>query len=55
MSQRPVEYLGLMEVEHPRYERIVLRPSAERVLKVIAQVFGMGVEDLRISRRGEEI
>jgi len=30
------------------------RPSAERVLKVIAQKYGKGVEDLRTSRRGEE-
>ncbi len=30
------------------------RPSAERVLKVIAQVYGKGVEDLWTGRRGKE-
>ncbi len=51
---RPVRVdLGLMGLEHPRYERITGRPSAERVLKVVAQVSGKGVEDLRTSRRGE--
>ncbi len=47
-------YLGLMGVEHPRYERITGGPSTKRVLlKVVAQVYGKGVEDLRTSRRGE--
>jgi len=49
-----MRYLGLMGFEHPRYERITIRPSAERVLKVVAQVYGKGVEELRTSRRGEE-
>ncbi len=40
--------------EHPRYERISVRPSAERVLKVVARVYGGRVEDLVRSRRGEE-
>ncbi len=45
--------LGPMGVEHPRYERITGRPLAKRVLEVVAQVYGKGVEDLRTSRRGE--
>jgi len=49
-----MRYLGPMGVEHPRYERITVRPSAERVLKVVAQVYGKGVDDLRTGRRGEE-
>jgi len=47
-------YLGPMGVEHPRYEPLTVRPSAERVLKVVAQVYGKGVEDLRTGRREEE-
>ncbi len=47
-------YLGLMGVEHPRHERITVRSSAERVLKVVAQVYGKGVDDLRTRRRGED-
>jgi len=48
-----MRYLGPMGVEHPRYERITVRPSAERVLKVGVQVYGKGVEGLRTGRRGE--
>ncbi len=49
-----MRYLGVMGVEHPRYERITVRPSAERVLKEVAQVYGKAVDDLRTGRRGEE-
>jgi len=38
-----------MGVEHPQYEPI----TGRRVLEVVAQVYGKGVEDLRTSRRGE--
>ncbi len=40
--------------EHPRYERVSVRPSAERVLKVVAQQYGKAVQDLKSSRRGKE-
>ncbi len=40
--------------EHPRYERVSVRPTAERVLKEVARVYGGTVEDLVKSRRGVE-
>jgi REP element-mobilizing transposase RayT len=38
--------------EHPRHERVAVRPSAEQVLQRVARVFGVAVETLRRSRRG---
>jgi len=46
-------YLGLMGDEHPRHERNRVRPPAERVVKVVAEEYGKGEEELRSSRRGE--
>ncbi len=40
--------------EHPRYERIKLRPPVERVLSLVARAYGTGVEDLLTGRRGRE-
>ena len=51
---RVMRGLGSIGGEHPRYERMSVRPSAERVLKLVAQVYGRRVEDLVRSRRGEE-
>ena len=41
-------------VEHPRYERVSVRPSAEWVLKVVARQYGKVAQDLKSSRRGKE-
>jgi len=46
-------YLGLMGDEHPRHERNRVRPPAERVMKVVAEEYGKGEEELRSSRREE--
>ena len=53
LNPDPID-LGVMGVEHPRYERINGRPSEERVLKESTQLYGKGVDDLRTNRRGEE-
>lgn len=46
--------LGRVTWEHPRYERVRLRPSVEKVLSLVAQAYGNGVEDLLKGCRGKE-
>jgi putative transposase len=46
--------LGRVTREHPRYERVSLRPTVDKVLNLVAQVYGTGVEDLLKGRRGRE-
>ncbi len=48
--------MGLRPIgaEHSRYERVSVRPKAERVLNEVAQVYRRTVEELVRSRRGEE-
>jgi chromosomal replication initiation ATPase DnaA len=41
-----------LDREHARHERAVLRPSVNRVLKVLAQSYHVKVDDLLKSRRG---
>lgn len=45
--------MGKVGLEHPRYERVWVRPKAERVLIEVARVYGKTVEDLVRSRRGK--
>lgn len=40
--------------DHPRHERVAVRPSIERVLGVVAGHYGVGAEDLVRGRRGRE-
>ncbi len=40
--------------EHPRHERRVVRPSAEKVLARVARTYGVKVSDVRRGRRGLE-
>lgn len=44
--------LSRIDREHPRYERMGLRPTAERVLKQVAKEYGVLAEDLLQGRRG---
>lgn len=44
--------LSRIDREHPRYERVELRPTAERVLKQVAEVYEGHVGDLLRGRRG---
>jgi chromosomal replication initiation ATPase DnaA len=41
-----------MDREHPRYERVRLRPSVERVLKEVAEAYGVHVQGLLEGQRG---
>jgi REP element-mobilizing transposase RayT len=51
---------GLMEKpirvdrEHPRYERVAVRPSIDQVLKALATRYGLKVEDLIKGKRGKD-
>jgi len=40
--------------EHPRHERAAVRPSVDKVLKTVAERYGMAVEDLMKGKRGKE-
>lgn len=46
--------LGRINREHPRYERIKVRPEVERVLTLVAKAYGAEVGDLLRGRRGSE-
>lgn len=46
--------LGRMSRENPRYERVGVRPSVERVLKGVAQLYRVKMEDILGGRRGRE-
>jgi REP element-mobilizing transposase RayT len=46
--------LSRMGREHPRYERVGLRPSVDVVLCFVAQEYGLPVETLVKGRRGKE-
>jgi len=40
--------------EHPRHERALVRPSVDKVLRVLAGVYGVKVEDLMKAKRGKD-
>ncbi|MBI2357475.1 MAG: transposase [Deltaproteobacteria bacterium] len=40
--------------EHPRYERVAVRPSADRVLKMLARMYGVEARDLMKGKRGKD-
>jgi putative transposase len=40
--------------EHPRYERVAVRPSIDQVLKALATRYGLEVEDLMKGKRGKD-
>lgn len=40
--------------EHPRHERVAVRPSVENVLRTLAKKYGVKVEDLMNGKRGKE-
>jgi REP element-mobilizing transposase RayT len=40
--------------EHPRYEKAAVRPSVERVLRVLAKTYGIRRDDLLKGRRGKD-
>jgi hypothetical protein len=40
--------------EYPRYERMLVRPSVDQVLQILAKTYGLKVDDLLIGRRGRD-
>src|SRR5262245_40210287 len=40
--------------EHPRYERVAVRPSIDQVLRALATRYGLEVEDLMKGKRGKD-
>lgn len=40
--------------EHPRHERAAVRPSVDKVLKILATMYGVEVQDLTKGKRGKE-
>jgi hypothetical protein len=43
-----------VDPEHPRYERVAVKPSIDQVLKALATRYGLKVEDLLKGRRGKD-
>ena len=52
--ERVIEKPLRMDQEHPRHERAVVRPSVDKVLKALAKVYGVKVENLLTAKRGKE-
>lgn len=40
--------------EHPRYEKAAVRPSVDRVLRILAKTYGIRPDDLLRGRRGKD-
>jgi putative transposase len=40
--------------EHPRHERAAVRPSVDKVLKTLAKIYGVKVQDLMKGKRGKD-
>lgn len=49
LMEKPVP----IDREHPRHERAVVRPSVDKVLKILARAYGVRVEELVKGRRGK--
>jgi len=52
--ERVMEKPLRMNREHPRHERAAMRPSVDKVLRVLAKRYGVGVEALLTAKRGKE-
>jgi len=52
--ERIVGKSARVDLEHPRYERVAVRPSVDRVLKILARMYGVEARDLMKGKRGED-
>ncbi|MGH9425329.1 MAG: helix-turn-helix domain-containing protein, partial [Terriglobia bacterium] len=52
--ERVIEKPLRVDREHPRHERLAVRPSVDKVLKALAKIYGVKVEDLLTAKRGKE-
>ena len=50
LLEKPVR----VEREHPRHERVAIRPSVDKVLTTLAQIYEVRVDDLLRGQRGKE-
>ena len=52
--ERVIEKPLRVDREHPRHERAAVRPSVDKVLRALAKIYGVRVEDLLTAKRGKE-
>jgi putative transposase len=52
--EKVMKLISKVSPEHPRYEKTYVRPSVERVLDVVAESYGVKVDDLLEGVRGRE-
>jgi REP element-mobilizing transposase RayT len=52
--ERLLETPVRVEREHPRHERVAIRPSVEKVLPTLVQLYDVRVEDLLRGKRGKD-
>jgi len=52
--ERLMEKAVRMDREHPRHERAVVRPSVDKVIKILAKAYGMKTEDIVKGKRGKQ-
>jgi len=52
--QRLIEKPLRVDREHPRHERAAVRPSVDQVLRALAKIYGVKVENLLTAKRGKE-
>jgi len=52
--ERLIEKPLRVDREHPRHERAAVRPSVDKVLKALAKIYGVKVEELLTAKRGKE-
>jgi hypothetical protein len=50
LMEKPIR----VDREHPRYERVAVRPSIDQVLRALATRYGLKVEDLMRGKRGQD-
>ena len=50
LMEKPVR----VDREHPRHERVAVRPSVDKVLNTLAKRYGMKLEELMKGKRGKE-
>jgi hypothetical protein len=50
LMEKPIR----VDREHPRYERVAVRPSIDQVLRALATRYGLKVEDLMKGKRGKD-
>ena len=50
LMEKPVR----VDREHPRHERVAIRPSVDKVLKTLAKMYGVKIAEVMTARRGKQ-